>query len=155
MLFGKQSRRPASRRLHLEALEDRLAPAIFTVTTPLDFVDATGRKLSLRAAVSKANVSPGPDIIMLPAGVFRISLVDGSNNDNAGGDFDVTETVTIIGQGAGVTVIDGGGSNRLFDVIGKFDVAFRGLTLRNGGGQVNGAAIQALDANLKLTGCVI
>src|SRR5262249_14949324 len=140
-------------RPRLESLEGRLAPAIFTVTTTLDAV-AADRKLSLREAVSLANARPGPDVIQLKAGLYRIGLA-GSEDAHAAGDFDVTGPLTVQGQGAATTIIDGGRLDRLFDVIGKFGVAFSGLTLRNGAGQVNGGAVQAVDASLRLAGCVV
>jgi hypothetical protein len=142
-------------RLRVEPLEGRLVPAVFTVTTTADVVSPTDHRLSLREAVTAANTHLGADVIQLQAGVYRIALPEGAANDNAGGDFDVTGPLTIRGRGADLTAVDGGGRNRLFDLVGTFNADFRGLTLRNGGGAVNGAAIQGVDANLKLTGCVV
>jgi predicted outer membrane repeat protein len=139
--------RNLSRRLLVEPLEGRLVPATFYVTTTDDVVSTTDKVTSLREAVTAANNNPGPDVIMLKPGVYPITLPDG--------DFDVTDAVTIKGRGAGVTAVDGAGSTRLFHLIGTFDATFNGLTLRNGGGPVNGAAILADDASLTLTRCVV
>jgi hypothetical protein len=46
-----------------EALEDRLAPANFTVTIEADVVDSNDGQLSLREAVANANNKPGDDKI--------------------------------------------------------------------------------------------
>ena len=63
--------------------------------------------------------------------------------------------MTIRGAGALKTIVDGGGSSRVFDVIGGIDVDFANLTIRNGGGQSNGAGIQALSANLTLKNVLV
>src|SRR5262249_53776076 len=85
-------------RPRLEALEGRLAPAVFTVTTTLDAV-AADRRLSLREAVSLANARPGADTIVLPAGAFKIALIGANEDGNATGDFDVTGPLTVVGRG--------------------------------------------------------
>ena len=61
-------------RPRLEALEDRLTPATFKVTTFADVVDPADRKLSLREAITRANDLSGPDTIVLQAGVYKIAL---------------------------------------------------------------------------------
>ena len=61
-------------RPRLEQLEDRSVPATFNVTTTLDVVDPADGKLSLREAITAANSRAGADIIVLPAGVFKIAL---------------------------------------------------------------------------------
>src|SRR5262245_60437648 len=125
------------RRPVLERLEDRSLPATFTVTTALDAVVADG-KLSLREAVSAANARPGPDTVVLPAGVYRIALT-GADDANAAGDFDVTGPLTLVGQGAGSTRIDGARIDRVFDLVGQFGVQFSNLTVQNGRAASTGA----------------
>src|SRR5215207_9881409 len=51
------------RRLQLEILEDRCVLSVATVTTPLDVVDLTDGKTSLREAVFFTNVLAGHDTI--------------------------------------------------------------------------------------------
>jgi predicted outer membrane repeat protein len=151
-----RNRHASSRaRPRLECLEAREVPATFTVTTAIDVVSATDGKLSLREAVTRANSHPGADTIVLPAGIFKIAIDGGNEDANATGDFDVTDSVRIQGAGAGLTVIDGQMKDRLFDVIGQFGVQFAGVTLRHGGGDVNGGAIQALNGNMRLANCVV
>jgi hypothetical protein len=139
----------------LERLEDRLAPATLAVGTFADAVVPGDGVFSLREAVSRANALPGPDTIVLRPGVYRLTLAGANEDANATGDLDVTGPVTIQGQGASLTVIDGVRLDRLFDVHGKFGVSFSGLTLRNGRAGDGGGAAQAADANLKLVGCVV
>ena len=70
---ARHGRRTPTRRcpLRLESLEDRSVPATFTVNTTLDEVTPADGKLSLREAITRANTTPGADVIVLPAGVLR------------------------------------------------------------------------------------
>jgi hypothetical protein len=140
-----------------EPLEDRAVPVTFAVTTTLDVVDPADGKQSLREAIFQANGTAGADTILLPAGVFRFARLGEGENGNGIGDYDLTDSVTIRGAGAGLTIINGRQQDRLFDLLGSIDVRFAGLTLRNGGtsGGVNGGAIQAIDANIVVVGCVL
>lgn len=147
------SHRARRLRPQLEMLDNRLVLAI-KVTTLRDVVANDGLT-SLREAITTANATAVKDVIQLDAGTYKIASVDGMANDNANGDFDVTNPVIIKGKGANVTFIDANKLGRIFDVIGTFDVQFEKLTLRNGGGLVNGGAIQALTANLTLNQCVV
>ncbi|HSQ55554.1 MAG TPA: choice-of-anchor Q domain-containing protein [Gemmata sp.] len=125
------------------------------MNTTLDEVTPGDGDLSLREAISRANTHPGADTIVLPAGVFRITLDGVNENANATGDFDVTDAVLIRGAGAGATIIDAQRKDRLFDVVGAFTAKFEDVTLRHGAGPNNGAAVQAVNANVKLISCVL
>jgi len=142
-------------RLRMEHLEDRLVPSTFTVNTTLDAVNPTDGQLSLREAIIRANTHAGADVILLPTGVFKITLDGANENANATGDFDVTDAVTIRGAGAGITVMDAQQKDRLFDVVGSFVVKFVDVTLRHGNGPNNGAAVQAENADLTLVRCTV
>jgi CSLREA domain-containing protein len=100
--------------------------ATFTVNTTADAVDATpgdgacasaGGSCSLRAAVMEANTLPGPDTIVLPAGRYTLTLAGAGEDAAATGDLDVLSDITILGAGAASTIIDGGGIDRVFDVL--------------------------------------
>src|SRR4051812_21204074 len=99
-------------RLVVESLESREVPATFVVTTTADVVDAADHKLSLREAINSANKRKGADTIVLGTGTYLIRLAeDLANPDrNVGGDFDISDSTTIRGAGAGKTVVDGGGT---------------------------------------------
>ena len=149
---------PVRRRapMGVEPLEDRSMPSTFTVTTPLDVVSATDGKMSLREAVTAANAHAGADTIVLPAGVFKITIPGAIENGNATGDFDVTQDLTIKGAGSSATVIDAQKLDRLFDLLGNIGVTFSGVTLQHGNaGAFDGGAIQALSANITLDHCVV
>jgi CSLREA domain-containing protein len=146
-------------RPRLERLEDRTAPATFTVTTTLDVVDPADGKLSLREAITKANALAGADTIVLPAGVFKIALDGEREQGNATGDFDVTDSLTVRGAGAGLTVVDAQQKDRAFDVIGSASgsirVVLQGLTARNGLVDGGGGAVRVADADLVVRDCVL
>src|SRR3954451_15424088 len=81
--------RHRARRLIVERLEDRLAPAAFTVNTTADTVatnlttgqDAQGN-VSLRSATQAANNLGGSNSITLPAGAYNLTIA-GPDEDNA------------------------------------------------------------------------
>src|SRR5262245_12174429 len=114
------SRRPRPFRPGIEGLEDRSVLATIFVNTFADSPLSLGGNKPLRAAILEANRTPGPDTIQLQAGTYQISPA--SANDTTGlltGDFDVTDSVTIIGVGA-ATIIQGntqGSRDRLFEVL--------------------------------------
>jgi predicted outer membrane repeat protein len=137
-------------RLRVERLEDRTVPATFNVTTALDEVTPGDGRRSLREAVTAANSNPGADVIVVPAGVFKVALA--RDNGNLTGDFDVTDSVTIRGAGAGLTAIDGQQLDRVFDVSGtapgSITVVLEKLTVRNGNVTGHGGGVQVGNANL-------
>jgi predicted outer membrane repeat protein len=146
----------------LQSLEDRLAPATFTVTTRLDSIAGDG-KLSLREAITRANTTPGPDTIILPARVYKITLGAPQQDDffNLAGDFDIHDGVTIRGASAGSTIIDGNQIDRVFDIYGSgpssIKVTLQGLTIRGGANQpyIGGGGILVGNADLIVKNCVI
>jgi len=115
--------------------------AEFTVEHYLDYVDVNpgdgicdldaGSPVtcSLRAAIQEANLTPEDDIIYLPENTqeYRVQLTTQktfgsstfyvSEDENLAGDFDILQgTITIVGDGTDKTIIDGRGSDRVFDV---------------------------------------
>ena len=146
------------RRLFLDLLEDRLAPATFAVTTTADVVDPADGKLSLREAVTRANNHAGADTVMLPGGVFKITP-GGFEDGNLNGDFDITDGVTIQGAGVGKTFVDGQQFDRVFDIRGaapsSIRVVLQGLTVRNGFVIGDGGGIRVGNADLVVRDCVV
>lgn len=119
--------------------------AEFTVDRPDDAVDAVpgdGQCMtapepgcSLRAAIQEANVLPGPDTVVLPAGTFPLSLEGIDEDASATGDIDITDAVSIVGAGPEETIIDAAAIDRVMDLLpadAPRDVALTDLTLRNG-----------------------
>ena len=96
-----------------------------------------------RAAIIQADGNGQDNTITLQPGVYQLSLANtnGQENGAAQGDLDLTganHTVTIQGAGAGVSVIDGGKLDRVFQVLGNVTAVFRDLTIRNGNAQDDG-----------------
>lgn len=140
----------------------QLWAATFVVTTPDDLVDAApgnatcasaGGSCSLRAAIQEANALAGADTIQLPGGEFRITRTGTPDDDAADiGDFDITDSTTLLGSAGGITVIHGRAFVRVFDVIGPAIVSMQRLTIRDGSlrGGEDGAGIRN-DGALTLT----
>jgi CSLREA domain-containing protein len=73
-----------------------------------------------------------------PKGGYTYTLTGAAGeNGNASGDLDITASVTVIGHGAGSSIIDGGGIDRVFHVCPgaggcPYSVLFTGVTIRSG-----------------------
>jgi MYXO-CTERM domain-containing protein len=119
-----------------------------TVDTDVDLVADDG-DCSLREAVQTATTTNGvssPDCapvgegavdrIVLGAGTWSLTVAGRLEDAGATGDLDVDGvSLTVEGAGAGSTVIDGGGIDRLFDVKAGSSLELRALTLQNGSAQ--------------------
>jgi CSLREA domain-containing protein len=55
------------------------------------------------------------ETVIIPAGTYRLTLVGADENNNNTGDLDVVGSVTIQGDGARTTVIDGNNTDRVMD----------------------------------------
>jgi CSLREA domain-containing protein len=141
----------------------------FVVNSSLDIVDAnqgdgvcetsTGNGLcTLRAAIQEANANLGIDHIILPEGIYSLTLpepVGTIENAAANGDLDILDTLFLSGAGSASTVIDGNGDvtqDRVFDIRGNHDVEISNLTIRggnpapnNGGGIYNRGGMLTLN----------
>ncbi|MGC4119535.1 MAG: choice-of-anchor Q domain-containing protein [Myxococcales bacterium] len=136
--------------------------ATITVDTPADTLTTAG-VCSLRAALQAANTNAavlgcpagsGADTIVLPAGTYAIAL-DGTNEDaNLRGDFDVLEAVTIQGAGAPSTILQAGGKDRVFDVLGG-SLALSGVTVTGGYSSDTGGGLRATGGTLSLLSCKV
>lgn len=130
--------------------------AVFNVTTTADNLDAGGG--SLRRAIYEANQTAEADTINVPAGTYTLSRTGDREDTGYIGDLDIREEITIAGAGAGSTVIDGGGIDRVFHVLYR-TATFSGLTIT--GGNVTqpenkaygGAAVLGDTATIYLTDC--
>lgn len=108
-------------------LTDNVAHATsYLVTTTTD-----GGAGSLRDAITQANANPGPDTISVPAGTYTLTIAGRDEEANLTGDLDVLGATTIVGTGAGLTIIDAAGIDRALDVIGG-PTMLQGLTITNG-----------------------
>jgi len=114
-----------------------------TVTTTDDVVDATAPNLtsvaslianpgadgfiSLREAIIATNADTGADEITLASDQYSLTLAGAGDN----GDLDITDDLTILGQGIADTIVDAGGIDRVFQISGS-TVTLSNLTLTGG-----------------------
>lgn len=148
--------------------EPASATTIVVTTTADDYAEGANGNCSLREAVIAANsdapvdacpAGAGADTIELSAGTFMIGPAprDLSTDGPSIGDLDIRGDVTLVGAGAGVTVLDGQRKTRLLDVhAGNHTVVVRDLTITNGVysfpmDQEEGDAIRLSDGSLTLT----
>jgi CSLREA domain-containing protein len=90
--------------------------ATITVNTTDDELNNDG-DCSLREAIQAANTDTavsgcaagnGADTITLPAGFYTLTIAGAGENANATGDLDITDDLTINGDGEGITIIQAG-----------------------------------------------
>lgn len=114
--------------------------AIFTiqdsrVVTRLDDPVPNGCQVgdcSLREAILAANSNTRPESIVFAVdGTFALSRTGLDENAAATGDLDITQPLTIFGNGPDKTIIDGGAIDRVFHVHDA-QVTFSDLTVQNG-----------------------
>jgi hypothetical protein len=118
---------------------------------------------SLRQAITNANNNPGADTITFARVTDGTPIVlagAAGEDDNVSGDLDILDggNLTIQGNGAANTIIDGGGIDRVFHVCPSGGcantVTFNSVTIRNGsvggygGGIYNRASTVTVDGSL-------
>ncbi len=158
-------------KLQVNALEDRLAPAVFNVNSTADILNPAAGVVTLRSAIEAANATPGGNTINLTVpGVYSIALpgTPGEVN-NAAGEFAISSAggnLTIQNTSGGVVTVDGNHLARVFDInpiftIGSVMVTDGGsgfakaptVTITGGGG--TGATATATIVNGQITSVTI
>ena len=129
---------------------------IINVTTTYDELNNIGN-LSLREAVIQANSSPDDDTIILPGGNYQL-IASGEGEDNSRtGDLDILSSggkLTIIANN-GQAVINGGGLDRVLDVLYNASLDLRNITVSGGKASYGGGIQVASNTNLNLLSCSI
>ncbi|MFA6027666.1 MAG: choice-of-anchor Q domain-containing protein [Patescibacteria group bacterium] len=117
----------------------QVAAETYSVTKEADTLDGTcDADCSLREAIDTSNEREGLDTIQIPSGHYTITIEGVDEQENATGDFNVFDDVTIIGSGMDDTIIDGNYLDRVFDLEDSiFDwsssqVTIQDLTIQNG-----------------------
>jgi hypothetical protein len=94
---------------------------------------------TLRRAIQTANGtgSPGLDIIDLttvagPVNLAIAGAAEGTTPNDAIGDLDITQDLTITGPGQGALTIDGKGKDRIFDIAPGATSTISGVTITGG-----------------------
>ena len=123
---------------------ERAHAASFEVTTTDDGVDidpgdgvcaTVAGECSLRAAIQETNALEGADLILLPGGVYLLTIAGAREDAAATGDLDILDDVVIEGIGAEFTLLDAGGIDRYFhapSVSSAVSITLRALTIENG-----------------------
>jgi CSLREA domain-containing protein len=108
----------------------------FTVTKTADTNDGIcDSDCSLREAVIAANMAAGESLILLPPGIYTLSIPGIDEDAAATGDLDITSNVTLCGSGAALTIVDGGQIDRVFHIADSTAVVtIENVTVQNGGG---------------------
>ena len=119
----------------------------FTVSTELDGVDSdltdpkclsnvvAGGACTLRAAVQQANFTPGPDFIILPDGIYGLTIenqFDEEEDKALTGDLDISSNMVISGTSATGTIIRSEIDDRVFHMNEDAVVRMSRLTVRDG-----------------------
>lgn len=100
---------------------------------------------SLREAIDAANDHAGGDAILLRAGIYRLTLPG-----DPLGSLQIRGDLTLVGDGASRTIIDGGQISGIFFLAGGVTAEIRDVTLRNGRSPGAGGAIANDGGNLTL-----
>jgi len=113
--------------------------AVFQVTKTDDTNDGVcDSDCSLREAVIEANITEGLDTIELPAGIYNLNIIGIGEDNSETGDLDIAEDLIIIGEGRELSIINGLGKDRVFQVkqLGEFEptisLTINNITIRNG-----------------------
>ncbi len=137
-----------------------VSAAVFQVTGTDDAVDVVpgdgvcltaGGSCSVRAAIMEANADSGFDSVVVPAGIYVLTLPGRGEDASATGDLDIRSNLALAGAGADVVSIDANGIDRVLDVGAGVTATVGALTLTGGagvdsGGGVLNAGILAIEA---------
>ena len=128
-----------------------VSATIVVNTTDDDFSATDDGVCSLREAIVASNAHPEVTDITVPADADDYTLTipkDSSNDDGEDGDLDVSESVSINGDGAGTTIVEAGetpgtGVDRVFHVrTPGTDLDLNDLTVRHGFANTAGGGIR-------------
>jgi CSLREA domain-containing protein len=128
-----------------------------SVTTTAD----TNGTCSLRDAIRYANTHTSADTttITLPAGTYNLTQTGDCEDAAVTGDLDITKNVILNGADPATTIIDGVGSDRIFDIrVSTITVSIANVTVRNGFQGVScgsGAGAIGMVGSVTLTNVVV
>jgi CSLREA domain-containing protein len=128
-----------------------LPAATITVNSTADAVDSDDRQCTLREAVIAANTDsasgsvggecakgdPGGDVIDFvnltgSPDVYKLAIPPSASNDTHTGDLNITDNVSIVGNGSIETIIDGDHLDRVFQIGPGISVLIRRVAIRHG-----------------------
>lgn len=116
--------------------------AVFLPNSEVDAADGVcDSHCSLRDAVLAANQADGPDVIVLGPGIWAVDLGAGGEDLGSSGDLDIRDDLTIVGQSAESTVLQGR-LDRVLDIQAGVSAEIIGVTIRGGNAAGNGGGIR-------------
>jgi CSLREA domain-containing protein len=111
---------------------------VYVPTTTADTTNGScGAVCSLRDAITAANQHAGADVILLHAGTYVLGGTPPTT-----GNLEIDGDLTLIGDGAAGTIIDGGGVGSIFYVPDGATATIQNVTLRNGRSPGAGGAVR-------------
>lgn len=141
--------------------------ASFTVNSTLDLPDGNPgdgicltsppfSACTLRAAIMETNALPGADTINLGVDTYLLTRAAVIPDDEANGDLDIMNDLTINGVTSDLSIIDGNGVDRVLEingggVPGGIRVDLFNLTVKNGDVSGEGGGIRTYIADVSLT----
>jgi CSLREA domain-containing protein len=133
-----------------------------TVDTTVDDTTANGN-CTLREAIEAANsdsavdacpAGNGRDSILLPAGVYSLTLLGGGEDSNKSGDLDIRSDLRIVGEGIEASSVSANGSDRVFQILNPAEVEISDISIMQGGSVEEGGGIYT-EGELTLTRVLI
>ncbi len=100
-----------------------------------DPIDAIGNTCTLRAAIMETNALNGADNILLASGTYFLSNTGIDEDGAETGDLDITGEVSILNATNNPPIINGGFSDRVFDVLANASLSLTNVVVT--GGQAN------------------
>jgi CSLREA domain-containing protein len=126
-----------------------LQQVTITVDTTVDDTTVNGN-CTLREAIEAANLDSavdacpagnGKDTILLPAGVYSLTLSGSGEDSNISGDLDIRSDLRIVGEGIGASSVSANGSDRVFQILNPAEVEISDLSVVQGGSVEEGGGI--------------
>jgi CSLREA domain-containing protein len=119
------------------------------VDTTVDDTAVNGN-CTLREAIEAANsdsavdacpAGNGKDTILLPAGVYSLTLSGNGEDSNKSGDLDIRGDLRIVGEGLAISSVSANGSDRVFHILNPAMVEFSDVSIMHGGSVEEGGGI--------------
>src|SRR5204862_15924 len=95
----------------------------------------------------------GPDVIVLAAATYSLTVAGANEDASLTGDLDITSDVTIVGTGAATTIVRSAVADRVFHVLSTGTLTIQNATIRDGATRFGGGLYNA--GALTLEDCVV
>jgi CSLREA domain-containing protein len=85
---------------------------------------------SLREAIVASNERAGSDIVIVPSGIYTLSISGTNESDSLTGDLNINDDLALVGSGTSDTIVDANEIDTVFEIAAE--TVFSGITIRNG-----------------------